>query len=88
MTIKELNNNDLEKHLKSLVDKNRLVEAEILLALTEVKKRNISQQQGFANLTAYCEIRLGLSKDQAWKRSQATRTIEIASKCLELLKKG
>ena len=88
MRINELNNEELEKYLQSLVNKNRLIEADILLILSEVKRRKIVQQQGFINLAAYCESRLGLSKDQSWKRSQATSVIEIVPEALELLKTG
>ncbi len=86
--MESLSNHELIEEIKSLVAKEKLIDSEILMALKVVKHRKLHLRDGYASLADYCALVLGMSEDQAWKRSQAVDTITSHPWALEMLKSG
>ena len=83
-----LNNEAIIVKLKTLVaEEKKNVTAQISL-LREIKRRRLSLELGYPSLMAFCEEELGLTKDQAWKRSQAAGAIEKAPELFSMLAEG
>ena len=73
--VKKIDDKALVKKAKFLVaEETKNVTAQIVL-LKEIKHRKLALRLGFSSLIDFCVKELGLTKDQAWKRSQAASVI-------------
>jgi hypothetical protein len=86
--VKELNNKELISKLQSLVAEEKKNVAAQIVILKEVRQRKLALEMGYPNLLEFCAVELGLTRDQAWKRSQAAGVVEREPVFLDLLKKG
>ena len=86
--VKKLTNQELIAKLKFLVaEEKKNIAAQIVL-LKEVRKRKMALEMGYSNLLEFCVGELGLTRDQALKRSQAATAVEKEPVFLDMLKKG
>jgi len=85
--VKKLNNKELIQKLTFLVaEEKKNIAAQIVL-LKEVRKRKMALEMGYSNLLEFCVGELGLTRDQALKRSQAAATVAKEPVFLDMLKK-
>lgn len=86
--LKDLSSNELVAHLKGLTSAQKNLDIEILRAMSEVLYRRLHLLAGFPNLAEYCETMFGLSKNCAWKRTQAVKVIDRFPQLMTMLKDG
>lgn len=86
--VKKLNNKSLIEKLIFLVSEEKKNVAAQIVLLKEVRKRKMALEMGYPNLVEFCVGELGLTRDQAWKRSQVAGVIEREPVFLEQLRKG
>ena len=86
--VKKLNNQELMEKLTFLVSEEKKNIAAQIVLLKEVRKRKMALEMGYTNLLEFCVGELGLTRDQALKRSQAAATVEKEPVFLDMLKKG
>ena len=86
--IKTLDNKTLVIKLKELVAAEKKNVAAQIALLKEIKQRNLTLELGYPSLMAFCEEELGLTKDQAWKRSQAAGAVEKEPELFHMLATG
>ncbi len=84
----KLKDHDLVSTAKTLVRRERQCICELLLVIKEIKERQLFLRKGYQSLHSYCQKELGLSENQAWKRSQAVAAISIYPKFLDMLANG
>src|SRR5690606_25931177 len=85
---KSLNDQNLVAKIKTLVaEEKKNVAAQIAL-LKEIKHRKIALAMGYSSLADFCEKELGLTADQAYKRSQAAGAVEKEPALFDLLASG
>lgn len=83
--LKSLDNKSLHNLAVKLIQDKKMLEVEILQILMEIKKRKYFLDLGFTSLSEYCEKRLGLTQDQARKRSQVATLVSFHPECLRML---
>jgi 5-methylcytosine-specific restriction endonuclease McrA len=86
--VRKLADVDVVGALDRLMVKDRRLGADIVAHLLVVKERSIYLDLGHPSIVAYCEERLGCSKDMAFKRSAAVRVAERNPEVLEWLLTG
>ena len=86
--IKTLTNTALVGKLKLLVAAEKKNVAAQIALLKEVKQRKLALALGHPHLLSFCEHELGLTKDQAWKRSQAAGAVEKEPALFDMLSNG
>jgi len=86
--VKALNNQDHVAKIKFLVAEEKKNLAAQIVLLKEVRTRKLALAMGYPNLVEFCTRELGLSRDQAGKRSQAAGCVEKEPELLDMLKKG
>jgi 5-methylcytosine-specific restriction endonuclease McrA len=83
-----LTNKALIEQLKSLVsDEKSNILSQIPL-IRELFERQIHLRVGYSNFAVFCEEKLGISKNQAWKRCQAAMITRAYPSVREMLEKG
>jgi len=83
--VRALNNDQLINKMNYLIsEETKNVAAQIVL-LKEVKRRKLAIAMGYPSLLEFCVSELGLTRDQAWKRSQAAGAIEREPVLLDML---
>jgi hypothetical protein len=75
MTIREISDEALLKHLEDLIAEEREILVAVLRYLEEVQRRRLYAQLGFDSLFSFAIGRLRLSGDQAQRRIQAMRVM-------------
>ena len=89
--VKDLSNEALIKELKSLLQKDATLEAELLLFLGEVDFRRLYLDQACSSMFVYCTQVLGLGEACACHRIRAARAARAArefSAILDEVRKG
>ena len=86
--LKKLSNQEIEFQTMNLVKEERNNICNQLMLLIEINIRRIPQAAFYFNIGDYCRRHLGMTKNQAWKRSQAVRVIQFFPKLLEFLRDG
>ena len=64
-------NQELLDGAKHLVGRHRTVTAHLVAHLAEIYTRKLDVIEGFTNLPNYCMGALGMSEDEAYRRSHA-----------------
>ncbi len=83
-----LPNHSIVAQLVRLNQQNRRLEAELLLYLGELDRRQIYREQAVASAFAFCVLRLGYSEDVAFKRVGAARLMRRFPLIYDLLVSG
>ena len=86
--VKKLNNQQLIYKVKFLVNEEKKNIAAQITLLKEIRTRKLAVSLGYSNLISFCQQELGLTRDQAWKRSQAAGAAQKEPELLGMLKKG
>lgn len=84
----QINDNDLIQKLKSLVQSERGLLAEVLRHLREVEKRQLYLQRGYSSMFAFCTEALSYSEAEAHIRIQAMRLMTAVPMVEEKLESG
>lgn len=83
-----LSDERLTSELEDIAVEKRVVDARLLLYLSELDRRRLYRERGFPSLFEFCVSHLGFSEDVAYKRVSAARTIREYPLALELLCAG
>jgi hypothetical protein len=86
--LRGLSDADLLSRVKNLVGRERAVTLEILVHLTEVERRRLHLNLGYASMFDYCTRHVGYSSSAASRRIQAARCIRDYPQVLGLLEKN
>src|SRR5690606_21639635 len=73
--VRTLADQQVVEKLKYLVSEEKKNIAAQIDLLKEVKRRKLAIALGYANLVEFCKQELGLTANQAWKRSQAAGVV-------------
>ncbi len=87
-SISQLPNHSIVPQLLQLNQQNRRLEAELLLYLGELDRRQIYREQAVASAFEFCVLRLGYSEDVAFKRVGAARLLRRFPLIYDLLVDG
>ncbi len=87
-SLSQLSNHLVVAQLLQLNQQNQRLEAELLLFLVELDRRQLYREQAVASAFEYCVSRLGYSEDVAWKRVGASRLMRRFPRIYELLTEG
>lgn len=86
--VQALNDKQLVNKIKFLISEERKNISAQIVILKEIKSRNLAIAMGYPSLLEFCVQELGLTKDQAWKRSQAAGAIAREPALFQMLKTG
>jgi len=86
--LKNLSDQEIELQTINLVKEERNNICNQLMLLAEINIRRIPQAAYYYNIGDYCRRHLGMTKNQAWKRSQAVQVIQFFPGLLDLLRNG
>ena len=84
----QINDSDLIQKLKSLVQSERGLLAEVLRHLREVEKRQLYLQRGYSSMFSFCTEALSYSEAEAHIRIQAMRLMTAVPMVEEKLESG
>ena len=84
--VKKLDNKNLINKIRYLISEEKKNIAAQIVILKEIRSRKLAISLGYPNLITFCQEELGLSRDQAWKRSQAAGAVEKEPELLNMLK--
>jgi hypothetical protein len=86
--LRVLSDHELDGQLARLIKKKHLLDAEVLLCLSEVDRRRLYRDHACPSLFGFCVTRLGFSEDVAWKRVGAARMLRQFPFAYVLLAEG
>jgi hypothetical protein len=81
-----LNDKTLIERVARLAERGRLVTAELVLYLAELKRREAYRELGFGSLWSYVRERLGMAEAGAGRRIKAAKVVLLAPEAYELLR--
>jgi hypothetical protein len=86
--LRVLNDKTLIERVTRLAERERLVTAELVLYLAELKRREAYRELGFGSLWSYLRERLGMSEAGAGRRIKATKIILLDPEAYGLLREN
>jgi hypothetical protein len=87
-SVKGLSNDELSLQLSQLAKQKHVLDAELLLYLSEVDRRGLYREQAFSSMFGFCMSRLGCGEDVAYKRVGVARMLRQFPMVFELLAEG
>ncbi len=86
--LRNLSNDQLAQQVRALSTQKHVLDAELLLHLSEMDWRQSYREQACSSLFGFCVSRLGFSEDAAYKRVGVARMLREYPLVFELLSEG
>ena len=86
--VRALSDEELLLGLSGSLGVSRRAVAEVVAHLGEVEERRLHLLEGHGSLFAYCNTRLGMSEDEAWRRIEVARLVRCFPLLLDKLANG
>lgn len=87
MKARQMENKELIVTVKQYLKKERELKVEIIVLLSEIWARKLFFPR-YRDFSDFCIKELGMSKNQAWQRSQIARSVRYFPELLDLVKSG